>query len=115
MTDYVKDYINQQREYLHDEVGNPLAVIDTESNPNANKHMPVMDDLILKLGLTEDQIKNPGAFFNGHHGRYPTSFATFRHKIQDNMPVVLIEGRLSDRVPFLISRENMKSMRSLYN
>lgn len=115
ITDKVDNFINGQKKYLLNDLSDQLVIIDTKSNPNANKRMPTMDDLVAKLGLKEKQVQNPGAFFYGHHGRYPATLTTFRHKIQDNMPVALVEGRLSDRAPFLISRENRKSIRSLYH
>ena len=115
MTDKVKDFIDQQKKYLLNERGVPLVHIDIESNPYANKHMPTMDDLAVKLGLDENNVQNKNIFFYGHHGRYPTTLTGFRHKIQDNMPIILVEGKFSENVPFLISEENMKSIRNFYH
>ncbi len=115
VTDEVTDFINRQKKFFINKSGHPLVVIDTESNPNANKRMPTVSDLITNLGLKADDIQNYGAFLYGHHGRFPTTLAIFRHKIQDNMPIALVEGRLSsDKVPFLISQENRKSIRKFY-
>lgn len=116
ITERVEDFIDQQKKYLQNEKGNILVNIDLNGNPNANKHMPTMADLVTKLGMKEDDVQNMRAFFYGHHGRYPTTLTTYRHKIQDNMPIILVEGRWSsETVPFLFSQENQKSMRKFYN
>jgi len=115
ITDHVKDFIDDQRHFFVDADGSDLVIIDTDSNPLANQHMPTTQDVIDRLDLSKDEIDSTGMFFQGHHGRFPATLAIFWHKVQDNMPIALIQGRYSSHIMPLITKENMSAIRTQYS
>jgi hypothetical protein len=115
VTDHVvNNIINRPRKFFADDSGRKLLNIDTEGNPLANIHMPTMDDVSKNLGIPVEQILNKGLFFYGHHGRSPASLGVFWHRAQDNMPVAIIEGRLSNLIPPLITEGNSNRIKTQY-
>ena len=113
MTSAVKRFAENQLQFFQQD-GDVLVNMDMTENVLANRNMPTMNQVSDKLRIEEEDIENSGFFFQGHHGRRPATLGVFWHKVQDNMPIALIEGRDSKQLPPLINKKNEEQIRVQY-